>query len=81
MAHSIVTHPAYPWAATIVGAGLAALGAALIYREPPADKGHMIFEGAIVAVGVLLLPGVAGVLAASFRQVGGSIAETWKARQ
>jgi hypothetical protein len=74
-------HPAYPWVATIVGVALFIVAAVMMYREPAEDKGHMIFQGALMAVAVLLLPGVASRLAASIKLVGGSIAEAWRARQ
>ena len=70
----VIHHPARPWAQIIVGAGLMMFGGGKAAREPPTDKAHMIFEGAGIAIGLLLIPGIASSLAASIKQVGASLA-------
>lgn len=70
---AMTEHAAYPWVAAFLGAAFIALGGVLIYKEPPADRGHMIFEGGIVGLGVLLVPGIATALAGAIKQIIGAV--------
>ena len=46
------------WLKLSIGTGLVALGGYLIVKTPPTDKLQMAWEGGIVAIGLLVLPGV-----------------------
>lgn len=65
-------HPA-PWLAWPIGLALLALGAVLAYQERDADKVHLMFHAGTGVVGLLIIPGVAPMLASSIKQVGGAL--------
>lgn len=65
--------------ASFIGLGIAltVFGAALLWKSSDV---HQTRVGAgILAAGVLLLPSVAAALASGVKQLGGAIAEAWRA--
>lgn len=66
---------------SLIGLGLVLVagGGAIIYAGRANDTTVHVGAG-IVAVGLLLLPSVATLLAAGIKQVGGAAAEAWRAK-
>lgn len=81
VAQAIAAHPAYPWSAALMGLALMAAGAWLVYRQFPATLADKVFDGSFLVVGLCILPTMPTRLAAGIKQVGGSLADAWRARQ
>lgn len=66
---------------SLIGLGIAltVFGGALLWKA--SDVHQTRIAAGVLAAGLLILPSVASVIAAGVKQVGGALAEAWKARQ
>ena len=64
----------------LFGIAILAADGYFLFKHPPAGLGDQLFHGAIGLIGLALIPGAATRAAEGIKQVGGSLAGIWKAK-